>query len=53
MASSQPVDILSQLQAVGTAYAEKETGAREQLLNLSHALIASLELPSEAIQRMG
>ena len=37
----------------GAALAEKTPGAREQLINLSHALIASLELPSEAIQRMG
>ncbi|KAI0382244.1 putative O-methyltransferase [Hypomontagnella monticulosa] len=45
--------ILAQLQAAGSAYAEKKPGAREQLLNLSHALISSVELPSEAIQRMG
>ncbi len=49
----KPDTILAQLQAVGTAYAEKKPGAREQLLSLSHALISSLELPSEAIQRMG
>ncbi|KAI1498355.1 putative O-methyltransferase [Biscogniauxia marginata] len=51
--SSQTEAILSQLQSVGSAYAAKKPGAREQLLNLSHALISSLELPSEAIQRMG
>ncbi|KAF7371026.1 putative O-methyltransferase [Mycena sanguinolenta] len=48
----QPEEIIAELQAVGSAYAEKKPGAREQLLNLSHALIASLELPSETIQRM-
>ncbi|KAK7734306.1 hypothetical protein SLS53_007956 [Cytospora paraplurivora] len=54
MASSQPPEaILAQLQKTGAAFADKQPGAREQLLNLSHALIASLELPSEAIQRMG
>ena len=53
MASQQPEAILSQLQTTGQAYAENKPGAREQLLNLSHALISSLELPSEAIQRMG
>ncbi|KAH9904509.1 putative O-methyltransferase [Xylariomycetidae sp. FL2044] len=45
--------ILAKLQDVGTAYAQKQPGAREQLMNLSHALISKLELPSEAIQRMG
>lgn len=53
MTSLQPEAILAQIQAVGSAYAEKKPGAREQLLSLSHALISSLELPSEAIQRMG
>ncbi|KAI1085383.1 putative O-methyltransferase [Whalleya microplaca] len=51
--TSQPEAILSQLQLIGSEYAEKKPGSREQLLNLSHALISSLELPSEAIQRMG
>ncbi|OTA55120.1 putative O-methyltransferase [Hypoxylon sp. EC38] len=51
--SSTPEAILTQLQAAGSAYAENKPGAREQLLNLSHALISSVELPSEAIQRMG
>ncbi|KAI1491131.1 putative O-methyltransferase [Biscogniauxia mediterranea] len=51
--SNKPEAILSQLQTVGAAYAENKPGAREQLINLSQALISSLELPSEAIQRMG
>ncbi|KAI0592982.1 putative O-methyltransferase [Biscogniauxia sp. FL1348] len=51
--SGKPEAILSQLQTVGAAYAENKPGAREQLINLSQALISSLELPSEAIQRMG
>ena len=51
--STGPAGIIAQLQAVGAAYAENKPGAREQLLGLSHALISSLELPSEAIQRMG
>jgi hypothetical protein len=51
--SSQPDAILSQIQKISIAYAEKAPGAREQLMNLSHALISSLELPSEAIQRIG
>ena len=45
--------ILSQVQRTAKAYAEETPGAREQLLSLSQALTASLELPSEAIQRMG
>ncbi|OTB15543.1 hypothetical protein K445DRAFT_60843 [Daldinia sp. EC12] len=51
--SSTPEAILAQLQETGSAYAEKKPGAREQLLNLAYSLISSLELPSEAIQRMG
>lgn len=51
--SPTPEAILAQLQATGSAYSEKKPGAREQLLNLAHSLISSLELPSEAIQRMG
>lgn len=52
-AASQPAAILSQLQTAGAAYEQNAPGAREQLINLSHALISSLELPSEAIQRIG
>ncbi|KAI1416455.1 putative O-methyltransferase [Hypoxylon sp. FL1857] len=51
--SSTPESILAQLQAAGSEYAEKTPGAREKLLNLGYALVSSLELPSEAIQRMG
>ncbi|KAK9424384.1 putative O-methyltransferase [Seiridium unicorne] len=50
---SSPADILSRLQAAGAAYGENKPGAREQLIDLSHALISSLELPSESIQRIG
>ena len=45
--------ILNEIQGLSKDYAEKKPGAREQMLNLSQALTASLELPSEAIQRMG
>ncbi|KAI9687301.1 MAG: hypothetical protein M1822_002344 [Bathelium mastoideum] len=45
--------ILLQLQNVAEKYKHHEPGAREELLNLSQALTASLELPSEAIQRLG
>ncbi|KAI2604697.1 putative O-methyltransferase [Hypoxylon sp. NC1633] len=48
-----PEAILAQLQNAGSAYARKKPGAREQLLNLGYALVSAVELPSEAIQRMG
>lgn len=51
--SSNPQIILTQLTALGADLAQHKPGVREQLLNLSHALISSLELPCEAIQRMG
>lgn len=51
--SLTPEAVLSQLQAASAAYAEKKPGSREQLMNLGYALISSVELPSEAIQRMG
>ncbi|KAF2231304.1 putative O-methyltransferase [Viridothelium virens] len=46
-------EVIDQLQITAKAYADKRPGAREQLLNLSQTLTASLELPSEAIQRVG
>ncbi|XDG05687.1 hypothetical protein ABKA04_005302 [Annulohypoxylon sp. FPYF3050] len=51
--SLTPEAVLSQLKAASAAYAEKKPGSREQLLNLGYALVSSVELPSEAIQRMG
>ncbi|KAI1330330.1 putative O-methyltransferase [Xylariaceae sp. FL0255] len=45
--------ILAKLQNVGSSYTRKQPGAREQLIHLCHALVSKLELPSEAIQRMG
>lgn len=51
--SLSPEAILERLQKTGAAFADKKPGAREQVLKLTYALIASLELPSEAIQRMG
>lgn len=48
-----PTDVLARLQTAGDNYASGKPGAREQLIDLSYALISSLELPSEAIQRMG
>jgi hypothetical protein len=51
--SAESDKILAQLQSVGAEFREKQPGAREQLIKLSRALISSLELPSEAIQRIG
>lgn len=51
--SAESDEILAQLQSVGSEFREKQPGAREQLIKLSRELISSLELPSEAIQRIG
>ncbi|KAI8956424.1 putative O-methyltransferase [Daldinia sp. FL1419] len=51
--TSQVEAILSQLQAAGTSHKANTPGAREKLMSLSYDLISSLELPSEAIMRMG
>ncbi|CAG9998520.1 unnamed protein product [Clonostachys byssicola] len=51
--SAESDKILAQLQSVGAEFREKQPGAREQLIELSRELISSLELPSEAIQRIG
>lgn len=45
--------ILIRISAVAQAYEKNDPGARESLIDLSQALIVALELPSEAIQRMG
>jgi hypothetical protein len=45
--------ILIRISAVAQAFEKNEPGARESLIDLSQALITALELPSEAIQRMG
>lgn len=47
-------EILSNIAASTEAFfTGNEPDARMQLLSLSHQLIASLETPSEAIQRIG
>lgn len=46
-------EILSKITASTEAFTRDEPGAREQLLLLSHQLAATLETPSEAIQRIG
>lgn len=46
-------EILAKIGASTEAFTRNEPGAREKLLMLSHQLTATLETPSEAIQRMG
>lgn len=45
--------ILSQIPDIGQSYLKNEPGARESLIDISQALLAALELPSEFIQRVG
>jgi len=52
MASSpSPKEILERIAAAGKAYENNEAGSRESLIDLSRALVAELEIPSEFIQR--
>ncbi|KAK2613239.1 hypothetical protein N8I77_000163 [Diaporthe amygdali] len=46
-------DLLKRLQDAGAAYKEDKHGARERLTSLCYTLIASLESPSESLQRIG
>lgn len=43
--------IIEEIASAGKSYGENVPGARETLINLGHALVASLEIPSEFIQR--
>lgn len=47
------IEILSKITASTEAFTRDEPGAREQLPFFSHQLTATLETPSEAIQRIG
>jgi len=51
--ASRAEDILTKLQAAGDIFRKKLPGGREKLINLSRDLIATLELPSETIMRIG
>jgi len=55
MTSTNPeaLSILSKISEVAQSYSKNVPGARESLIDLSDALKHALELPSEAIQRMG
>jgi len=51
MISSSIASILEGVAAAGTAYGNNKAGSREALIDLSRALVAELEIPSEFIQR--
>ena len=51
--STQALALLEEIAKAGESYAQNDSGAREKLLSLAHSLAAAMELPSEAIQRIG
>lgn len=55
MSSTNPIaaSLLEDILNLKQSYLSNEPGARESLIDLSQALITSLEIPSEAIQRVG
>ncbi|KAA6411226.1 MAG: Winged helix-turn-helix transcription repressor DNA-binding [Lasallia pustulata] len=51
--NAQALSLLEDSATTGRSYVQDETGTREKLLSLTKSLSAAVELPSEAIQRMG
>lgn len=51
MASQSPSEILERIGVARIAFDKGEAGSREALIDYSRALIASLEIPSEFMQR--
>lgn len=51
MAPQSALEIYQDLTTAGKAFEKNEAGAREALIEHSRALIASLEIPSEFLQR--
>ncbi|KAH7033625.1 putative hydroxyindole O-methyltransferase [Microdochium trichocladiopsis] len=51
MANQHASSILENLASTGNAYVHGQPGSRENLIELSRQLIASLEIPSEFLQR--
>lgn len=45
--------LLEALATAGRKWSQHEPAAREELLNLAHSLIATLEMPSEFVHRIG
>lgn len=50
MSTSVPI-ILERITSAGRAFESNEVGSRENLIDLARDLIASLEIPSEFLQR--
>jgi hypothetical protein len=51
MVSQTPSEILDGITAARVAFEKNEAGSREALIDYSRALISSLEIPSEFVQR--
>ena len=51
MVSQTPSEILDGIAAARVAFENNEAGSREALIDYSRALISSLEIPSEFVQR--
>ncbi|KAL9105135.1 MAG: hypothetical protein Q9187_008819 [Circinaria calcarea] len=49
----QALSLLEDIARVGKLYSQNGSGSREELLSLAYSLASSVELPSEAIQRIG
>ena len=52
-ANPHVLTLLKDIERVGKTYSQNEPGSREQLLTLAYSLAPALELPNEALQRMG
>lgn len=53
MTNPQVSSLLEEIATTGKSYSQQQSGAREKLLSLANSLAAAVELPSEAIQRIG
>lgn len=51
--NAQVSNLVEEIIGAGTSYSQHEPGAREKLLSLAYSLASAVELPSEAIQRIG
>lgn len=51
MTSPSVASLLQRIAAAGKTYEGNEAGSREDLINLSRAVVAALEIPSEFLQR--
>ena len=51
--SFEALSLLEEIASIGKSYSQNESGSREKLLSLAYSLASAVELPSEAIQRIG